>query len=75
VEEATVPRHEIEFELPRNIVYNADVRFVVKSDDQRLGELGVSRGSVAWQPANHATAYHLDWEVFDSLMREHGHRR
>jgi hypothetical protein len=61
--------------LLRNIVYNADVRFVVKSDDQRLGELGVSRGSVAWQPANHATAFHLDWEVFDSLMREHGHRR
>jgi hypothetical protein len=70
-----VPRHDIEVEFPRNLVYNVDVRFVVKSDDQRLGELGVSRGSIAWQPANHAAAFHLTWERFDELMREYGRRR
>jgi hypothetical protein len=70
-----VPRHDIEFELPPNVVLNSDVRFVVNSDDQRLGELGVSRGSIAWTPKTHATTLHLDWEQFDALMREHGRRR
>ena len=68
-------RHNIDFEVPRNVVRNTDVEFVVHSNDERLGKLGVSRGSVSWIPANHSTAFHLTWERFDELIRERGRPR
>lgn len=71
-----MPRHDIEIDLPPKVVLNSDVRFAVRSDGQKLGELLVSRGSVAWLPAHFdERPYHLRWERFDALMREHGRRR
>ena len=47
-----MPRHDIEIEIPPKVVVNSDVRFVVRSDGQKLGELLVSKGSVAWVPGH-----------------------
>ena len=63
-------RHDIEVEIPPKVVLNSDVRFVVRSDGEKLGELLVSRGSLAWVPGHSASAIHLRWERFDDLMRE-----
>jgi hypothetical protein len=65
-----MPRHEIEVEIPPKVVLNSDVRFVVRSDDEKLGELLVSRGSIAWVPGHSPNPIHLGWERFDDLMRE-----
>jgi hypothetical protein len=65
-----MPRHDIEMEIPPKVVLNSDVRFVVRSDGQKLGELLVSKGSVAWIPGHSPRAIHLRWEQFDELMRE-----
>ena len=71
-----MPRHDIEIEIPPKVVLNADVRFVVRSDGEKLGELLVSRGSVAWVPGHSPNPIHVRWERFDELMREHrDHRR
>jgi hypothetical protein len=72
-----MPRHDIDIEIPPKVVLNSDVRFVVRSDDEKLGELLVSRGSIAWVPGHSARAIHLSWERFDTLMREQrpGRRR
>ena len=45
-------RHDIEMEIPPKVVLNSDVRFVVRSDGVKLGELLVSKGSVAWIPGH-----------------------
>jgi hypothetical protein len=51
-------------------VLNSDIRFVVHSDGTKLGELLVSKGSVAWIPGHSPQAIHVRWEEFDELMRE-----
>jgi hypothetical protein len=67
-----MPQHEIEIELPPKSVLNSDVVFTVRSDDQLLGELKVSKGSVAWRPSGHRREFHLEWEAFDEFMRDRG---
>jgi hypothetical protein len=56
------------------VVESADLVIEVISDDQKLGELRVSRGSVDWVPYKSPYARRLEWEEFDELMRERGRR-
>lgn len=67
-----MPTHEVLLHQPPREVVNADVRVEVWSDDQKLGELRISRGTLDWAPAHHEYAFRLDWERFDTLMRDHG---
>jgi hypothetical protein len=64
-----MPRHDVDVEIPPKVVLNSDVRFVVRSDGQKLGELLVSRGTIAWVPGHSPRAIHVVWEEFDELMR------
>jgi hypothetical protein len=71
-----MPRHDVEIAIPPKMVLNSDVRLVVRSDGQKLGELLVSKGSVAWVPGHSPQAIHVRWERFDELMRtERAERR
>ena len=70
-----MPQHEIDVEIPPKVVLNSDVRFVVRSDGEKLGELLVSRGSIAWVPGHSPNPIHLRWERFDEIMREQRVRR
>ena len=38
----------------------------------KLGELGVSKGSIDWLPGNGRTRYRMRWEKFDELMKADG---
>ena len=53
-------------------VVNADLIIEVAADDQKLGQLQISRGTIDWVPRDKQTAHTLSWERFDQLMREHG---
>ena len=67
--------HDIEIELPPKVVLHKDVTFVVRSDNEKLGELRISKGSVDWVPRSGRIVRRLPWERFDALMQEHGLRR
>ena len=42
-----MPRHDVEMKIPTTkMVLHADVIFEVRSDDEKLGELHVSQGSI-----------------------------
>jgi hypothetical protein len=69
-----MPRHDIEMEIPPKIVLNSDVRFTVHSDDKKLGELLVSKGSIVWIPGHSPQPIHVQWERFDELMRDERER-
>lgn len=69
-----MPVHRIELELPRTDVQATDVQFSIWSDEELLGELRVSRGTIDWRPARHQQPCVMEWERFDELMREHGRR-
>jgi hypothetical protein len=69
-----MPRHDVEMSIPTTkMVLHADVVFEVRSDDEKLGELRVSKGGVDWIPANARIPARLSWEQFDRAMDEHRH--
>ena len=70
-----MPVHDVEVEIPPKVVLNSDVRFVVHSDGQKLGELLVSKGSVDWIPGHSPQTITVSWERFDELMREERDRK
>jgi hypothetical protein len=51
-----------------------DVVFFVYRDDEKFGELRVSKGSVVWRGRNDKYGRKLTWSRFDGLMQEHGRR-
>ena len=67
-------RHDIDMRIPTTkVVLNADVVFEVRSDDEKLGELHVSRGSIDWHGANSKKPSSLTWERFATVMDELRH--
>jgi hypothetical protein len=69
-----MPSHRITLSLPTTDVLNTDVTLHIWSDDELLGELRVSRGSIDWRPGRHQYSCALEWEQFDQLMQDHGRR-
>ena len=61
-------RHTVEVELPAKVVLHKDVRFTVKGDDVKLGELHISKGTIDWWPANKQSPISLSWERFARLI-------
>ena len=51
-------------------VVNADLIVEVTSDDEKFGQLQISRGSIDWVPRGHHTAMSVSWEQFDQMMKE-----
>jgi hypothetical protein len=67
-----MPVHEIELNIPAAQIMNTDAVFKIWSDDELLGELRVSRGSIDWRGGRRRRSTWLPWERFDELMQEHG---
>ena len=64
-------RHDVEMRIPTTkMVLHADVVFEVRSDDEKLGELRISQGTIDWYPRNAQTGVSMSWERFDRLMFE-----
>ncbi|HUW04433.1 MAG TPA: hypothetical protein VMW08_18935 [Acidimicrobiales bacterium] len=51
-------------------VVNADLVIEVVSDDHKLGELRISRGTIDWAPHKFKTPISMSWETFDDVMRK-----
>jgi hypothetical protein len=64
--------HVIEVELPAKVVLHKDVRFTIKSDGAKLGELHISKGAVDWWPANKKSKVSFTWERFARLLESGG---
>lgn len=62
--------HEIEVDFPPRLVLHKDVTFTIWSNDARLGELRISKGSIDWQPAHKKRPIRKEWEQFDKLMQQ-----
>jgi hypothetical protein len=66
-----MPIHDVEMSIPTTkVVLHADVVFEIRSDDEKLGELRISKGSIDWYPAKAKIPVKLTWEQFDRLMSE-----
>ncbi len=69
-----MPRHDVRFTIPERKLGNSDIEFQIYSDEERLGQLSVSKGAVVWRHANAKRAYVMEWATFDRVMREQGRR-
>ncbi len=69
-----MPKHDVEMRIPTTkVVLSADVVFEIRSDNEKLGELRVSKGTIDWSPSKAKNPRQLTWEQFDRFMREqHG---
>jgi hypothetical protein len=66
-----MPAHDVEMSIPTTkVVLHADVVFEIQGDDEKLGELRVSKGSIDRYPSNARIPMKLTWEQFDRLMRD-----
>jgi hypothetical protein len=66
--------HRVELALPPTDILNTDVTVSVWSDDELLGDVRISRGTVDWRPAHHQSVWTMEWERFDEVMRLNGRR-
>jgi hypothetical protein len=69
-----MPVHRVELALPATVILNTDATVSVWSDDELLGELRVSRGTIDWRPGHHQAVFSMDWEQLDKVMRANGRR-
>ncbi len=63
-------QHRVEVVQPPKRVLNSDFTFVVYSDDAKLGELRISKGTVDWRPGRGKKVIKKSWEQFAVLMED-----
>ncbi len=63
-------QHRVEVHQPSRVVLNSDVSFDVWRDDEKLGELRVSKGSIDWRGGNKKKVVRKTWEQFARLMED-----
>lgn len=66
-----MPRHQVTFTVPDRPLARADVVFTVWTDDEKFGELRISKGNLVWYPRNKVYGLALSWAKLDELAREH----
>ena len=63
-------QHRVNFDVPDRPLAHADVIFTVYEDDDKFGELRISKGAVVWFPANKVRGYRLSWKQLDRLAQK-----
>lgn len=61
-------RHNVYFELPTRELGKVDAKFSIYQNDDKLGEITISKGAIEYYPANKQRPVKLGWSQFDRLM-------
>jgi hypothetical protein len=65
--------HSISMKQPEEVILGKDVRFSVRRNGRKLGELHVSKGNLEWVPAgSKLKTYRLRWVQVAALFEERG---
>jgi hypothetical protein len=64
--------HEVRLSMPTREIGRADVRFQIRRNDQLLGTLAISNGSLVWFPRDTTYGHKMSWSEFDEVMRKSG---
>jgi hypothetical protein len=63
--------HKIQIkQLPEVVILNKDLVVEISSDDEKLGDLTISRGGLGWIPRGPSDERHFTWEQFARYVRE-----
>ena len=65
--------YSVSIRVPELEVLNSDVEFDIRQDDEKLGELHISKGNAEWWPSgNSVNSYQLDWPKLAYLFELKG---
>lgn len=65
--------HEVRAKIDTKVVGHKDLEIVVKTDNEKLGTLLISKGNVEWLPkGNYVNKKRLSWTAFAALMENKG---
>jgi hypothetical protein len=62
-------KHKVNFNVPDRPVGNVDIVFTVRQDDDKFGELRISKGGLVWYPRNSKTGYPVTWKDLDKFAK------
>ena len=66
-------KHEIDLEVPQVVaVMHKDVTLRVWEDEELLGTLRISKGSIDWRPRKAHYVRRMSWSKFDRTMEQRG---
>lgn len=60
--------HRVIMRQPSEQVVSADIEFIIREGDKKLGELHVSKGSIEWLPSNGRYKRRMRWSKFAKMM-------
>jgi hypothetical protein len=63
-------KHKVIVSVPYKEVVNSDVIFEVFGDEEKIGELRISKGGLDYYSRDKKTPKTLSWEQFDRLMQD-----
>ncbi len=61
-------RHNVYFELPERELGKVDAKFSIYENEDKLGEITISKGAIEYYPASKQKPIKLSWSRFDKLM-------
>lgn len=64
-------RHNVYFELPSRELGKVDAKFSIYQNEEKLGEITISKGSIEYTPANKQEPIKLYWGQFHRLMNSY----
>ena len=64
-----MPKHNVYFNLPTREVGKVDALFYIYRDDEKLGEITISKGGLDYYPSNSKKPIKLSWSQFDKMIR------
>ena len=63
--------HEVLFKYPNGrILGNSDIVFEIKDDNELLGRLKISRGSLIWEEKGKKLEHEISWKQFSNYMKK-----
>ena len=60
--------------FPYTLIGKSDIKFKVRDNNDKIGELGVSKGNIFWCPTGCSYGYYLSWNKFAEFMSREGKR-
>jgi hypothetical protein len=63
-------KHNVFFQLPTRELDGTDANFYIYKDDEKLGQITISKGSLEYYPARRKKPISITWSDFDELMRK-----
>lgn len=63
-------KHNVFVNLPTRELNKVDAHFYIYQNDNKLGQITISKGGLDYYPANRKKPIKISWTQFDRMVRE-----